>query len=205
LLHNSVYVEAFSGIDSDWSGWQLFVLLAASSVVMMSMWLALSSLAEREGPGSVTVSLSLSIMTAGLAIMLSGYIKGGVAGFPIAASLMGVVMVNSIAGPENYASNGRSFQSVIGFGITALFGLLWIGSFFGRLRAVEAVTIFLAPSLCWVSEFPVFRQMKRRHRMVLRLFAVAIPLAFQLFNAKRAFDQKLGSLVAGVTESSFGF
>lgn len=204
LLHNSVYLEVSSGVDATWPGSQLFVLLTASTVLLTVMWLLLSSLAKRDGPGSVTASLSLSIMTAGLAIILSGYIKGGVAGFPIAASLMGVVMTNSIVWPEDYVSNSRSFQSVIGFAITALFSLLWIGFFFGRLPAVDAVTIFLAPSLCWVSEFSVFRRIKRRHKMVLRLFAVAIPLAIQLLIAKRAFDQKLGPLLAGVTEYSLG-
>lgn len=204
LLHNSVYLQGFSGVDAKWSGWHLYAMLSASTVLPTVMWLLLSSLAKRDGPGSVTASLSLSIMTAGSAIILSGYIKGGVAGFPIAASLMGMVITNSIIWPVDYVSKGRWFQSVIGFAITALFSLLWIGSFFGRLPIVDAVTIFLAPSLCWVSEFSLFRRMKHRQRMFLRLFAVAIPLAVLLLNAKRAFDQKLSPLVADVTERAFG-
>lgn len=202
LLHNSVYLEVFSGVDATWSGSQLFVLLTVSAILLMAMWLLLSRLAQRDGPGSVTTSLSLSIMTAGLAIMLSGYIKGGVAGFPIAASLMGVVMTKSIVRPEVHVSNGQSFRCSIGLGITSLFSLLWIGSLFGQLPVVDAIVIFLAPSLCWVSEFSVFRRMKRRHRMFLRLFAVAIPLTIQLLIAKQTFDQKLAPLVAVAEESS---
>lgn len=202
LLHNSIYVEVFSGVDATWSGWQLFVLLTASAVLLMAMWLLLSRLARRDGPGSVTASLSLSIMTAGLAIMLSGYIKGGVAGFPIAASLMGVAITSSIVRSEVFISNGQSLQASIGLGITALFSLLWVGSLFGQLPAVDAIIIFLAPSLCWVSELTVFRRMKSRHKVVLRLITVAIPLTIQLLIAKRTFDQKMAPLVAVAEECS---
>lgn len=202
LLHNSVYLDAFSGVDETWSGWQILVLLTTSAVLLTSMWLVLSSLAKRDVPESVIASLSLSIMTAGMSIMLAGYIKGGVAAFPIAASLIGVVMTNSIVRPEVCVSNGCSFQSLIGLGVTSLFSLLWIGSFFGQLPTVDAIMIFLAPTLCWVSEFSVFRQMKSRRKVALRLVAVAIPLAIQLLIAKRTFDQKLAPLVAGATEFS---
>jgi hypothetical protein len=202
LLHNSVYLEVFSGIDATWSGWQLFVLLTVSAVLLMVMWLLLSRLEKRDGSGSVTASLALSIMTAGLAIMLSGYIKGGVAGFPIAASLMGVAMTNSIVRPEVFVANRQLLPSSIGLGIAALFSLVWVGSFFGQLPAVDAITIFLAPSLCWVSELTLFRRMTSRRKVVLRLIAVAIPLTVQLLIAKRAFDQKLAPLVAVAEESS---
>ncbi|MFO0998778.1 MAG: hypothetical protein U0936_00430 [Planctomycetaceae bacterium] len=202
LLHNSVYLEVFSGVNATWSGGQLFVLLAASVVLLTVMWLVLSSLAKRDVPGSVVASLSLSIMTAGISIMLAGYIKGGAAGFPMAASLMGLVIANAIFQPKVCVLNGRSFQSLIGLGVIALFSLLWIGSLFGQLPTADAFTIFLAPTLCWVSEFSVFRQMKSRRKVVLRLIAVAIPLAIQLLIAKRTFDQKLAPLVAGATEFS---
>lgn len=202
LLHNSVYLGASPNIAGTLSGWQIFVLLTTSAVLLTSMWLVLSSLAKRDVPESVIASLSLSIMTAGMSIMLAGYIKGGVAAFPIAASLIGVVMTNSIVRPEFCVSNGCSFQSLIGLGVTSLFSLLWIGSFFGQLPTVDAIMIFLAPTLCWVSEFSVFRQMKSRRKVALRLVAVAIPLAIQLLIAKRTFDQKLAPLVAGATEFS---
>lgn len=202
LLHNSVYLKVFSGVDATWSGWQLSVLLTVSAGLLMVMWLLLSRLEKRDGSGSVTASLALSIMTAGLAIMLSGYIKGGVAGFPIAASLMGVAMSNSIVRPGVFVANRQLLPSSIGPGITALFSLLWVGSFFGQLPTVDAMTIFVAPSLCWVSELTLFRRMKSRRKAVLRLIAVAIPLTIQLLNAKRAFDQKLAPLVAVAEEFS---
>ena len=201
LLHNSVYLQVFPSVNVTWSEWQIFFLLTASAVLLTSVWLVLFSLAERDGAGSVTASLSLSIMTAGLVVMLAGYIKGGAAAFPVSASLMGVVVANAIIQRAFDVSHCRSSQSLIGPGVTALFSLLWIGSLFGELPASTAITIFLAPTFCWVSEVSVFGRLSSRRKALLRLIAVAIPLAIQLFVAKRTFDQKLGALLAGVTES----
>lgn len=196
LLHNSVYLGVSPGIEGTWSDWQMFILLTASAVLLTAMWLLLSSLAKRDGPGSVASSLSMSIMTAGISIMLAGYIKGGVAAFPFAASLLGVVTISQFVRPNERSDDGRSMQGTIGLGVTALFSFLWIGYFFGQLPAIDAVVILLAPMLCWVSELSFFRRMSSRRSGLLRLVCVAIPLLIQLLIAKRTFDQKLAPLLA---------
>jgi hypothetical protein len=196
LLHNSVYLGVSPNIAGTWSGWQMFILLTASAVLLTAMWLLLSNLAKRDGPGSVASSLSMSIMTAGISIMLAGYIKGGVAAFPFAASLTGVVAIAQFVRPNERSDDGRFMQGTISLGVTALFSLLWVGYFFGQLPAIDAVVIFLAPVLCWVSELSFFRRMNSRRRGLLRLACVAIPLLIQLLIAKRTFDQKLAPLLA---------
>ena len=196
LLHNSVYLGVSSNISGTWSGGQMFILLTASAVLLTATWGVLTSLAKRDGPGSVVTSLSFSIMTAGISIMLAGYIKGGVAAFPFAASLMGVVAISQFVRPKERSDDGRPMQGAIGLAVTAQFSLLWIGYFFGQLPAIDAVVVFLAPTLCWVSELSFFRRMNSRRRVLLRLVCVAIPLLIQLLIAKRTFDQKLAPLLA---------
>ena len=199
LLHDSVYLGVSPNISGTWSGWQMFILLTASAVLLTATWGVLTSLAKRDGPGSVVASLSFSIMTAGISIMLAGYIKGGVAAFPFAASLMGIVAISQFVRPNERSDDGRSMQGTIGLGVTALFSFLWIGYFFGQLPAIDAVVIFLAPMLCWVSELSLFRRMNSRRKILLRLAVVAIPLMMQLFFAKEKFDQKLAPLLAKAT------
>lgn len=205
LLHKSVYVRVSPDIDACWSEWKVIILLAASAALLNTVWLLLSSLAIRDEPRSVITSLSLSIMTAGISIMLAGYIRGGAAGLPVAASLVGVVMATTACQPKFCVLNHQSLQCLIGPAVTVLFSLLWIGSLFGQLPAIDALTILVAPLLCWVSELAVFRRMNRRSKVALRLIAVVIPLTLTLVNAKRTFDQKLGPLVAIIGESLFSF
>lgn len=199
LLHQSVYLSTSPGLDGTWSAKQIYVLLPGSALSLAFAWWLLTSLEKRSGPGSVVASLSLSIMTAGISIMLAGYIKGGVAAFPIAASLTGVVVISQFVRPDEHVAHGRNLQGAIGLGVIALFSLLWIGYFFGQLPAVDAVVIFLAPTLCWVSELSLFRRMNSRRKLLLRLAVVAIPLMVQLFFAKEKFDQKLAPLLAKAT------
>ncbi len=201
LLHNSVYLGASPGEKDAWSNRQTLIILIAGAVALGAAWRLLSRLANRAGSGSVVASLSISIMAAGLAIMLAGYIKGGVATFPISAALIGTIAVSPMARRDRCATNGRYFHGPIGIGIAALFSLLWIGCFFGQLRAVDAIVIFMAPLLCWISELSVFRGMNGSRKVLLRLIAVAIPLLVVLLNAKRSFDQKLAPLVADAAQA----
>ena len=196
LLHNSVYLSTSPGVERMWSATQIYVLLTGGALFLASSWWLLTSLAKRSGPDSVVASVSLSIMTAGISIMLAGYIKGGVAAFPFAASLMGIVAISQFVRPKERSDDGRSMQGTIGLGVTALFSFLWIGYFFGQLPAIDAFVIFLAPMLCWVSELSLFRRMNNRRKILLRLAVVAIPLMTQLFFAKEKFDQKLAPLLA---------
>ncbi len=205
LLHNSVYLGVSPSIAGTWSGWQMFILLTASAVLLTATWLLLSSLAKRDGSSSVAASLSLSIMTAGISIMLAGYIKGGVAAFPVAASVIGVVSISQFLRSDERSDDGQSMQGTIGPGVTTLFSLLWIGYFFGQLPAINSVVIFFAPVLCWVSEFSFFRALNCRRRFLLRLIVVTIPLLTQLTIAKLAFDQKLAPLLADASEVLPGF
>ena len=205
LLHNSVYLGVSPNIAGTWSGWQIFILLTASAVLLMATWLLLSNLAKRNGPSSVAASLSLSIMTAGISIMLAGYIKGGVAALPFAASLIGVVSISQFLRSDERSDDGQSMQGTIGTGVTTLFSLLWIGYFFGQLPVIDSVIIFFAPVLCWVSEFSFFRALNCRRRFLLRLIVVIIPLLTQLTIAKLAFDHKLAPLLADASEVLPGF
>lgn len=196
LLHNSVYLSMSPGVEGMWSSRQFYLFLTGSTLLLASTWWLLTSLARRSGPGSVVASLSLSLMTAGISIMLAGYIKGGVAALPFAASLIGVLAIFPFFRQDERVAHGRNAQGMIGLGLMALFSLLWIGCFFGQLPVVDSVVIFVAPVLCWGSELPLFRRMNSRRKVLLRLAVVATPLMVQLFLAKGKFDQKLAPLLA---------
>ena len=83
LLRGSVYL---SGSVDDWPLWWSNATLAVSAVVLAGFWGLLSSLSQRSPGISIPLAIVLAIQCAGLNVMMAGYIKGGAAAFPMAAT-----------------------------------------------------------------------------------------------------------------------
>lgn len=171
LLHGSVYLSAAqpTGMTVSWG-----VAVAAWTALVIATWALLARLARRSPGVSIPLALALSLQSAGLAIMLAGYIAGGAAALPLSAALVGVTLTTVT--PPRMQISSTSLSSLVAFGVFALGGLLFIGLFFGRLTIPSALAILLAPLLCWATELPALR---RRDPWIvggLRLLLVAIPL-----------------------------
>ena len=196
LLHGSVHLNGFHNEP-------LLLLkpvaeLIACSVLFAGTWGMLSWLSERSGGCSIPLALALTIQCAGLCIMMAGYIKGGAATFPFTAALVGTTLAASLVVKRS------SITAMLGIGMVELFGILFIGRFFGRISTGFALTMLVTPLLCWVSEFPTLRQRKPWLVGTFRLLLVAIPLVVALVLAKQDFDKAmtplLGQLITGATD-----
>ena len=192
LLHGSVYL---SGFGNDWTRGQLVTALALSGAVLVAVWALLFWLSRRSPGVSIPLALGLAIQCAGLTVMMAGYIKGGAAAFPFAATLAattigaGWLMQRSGANPKFDA------PAILGIGVVGLFGVLFIGRFFGRLSTGGALVMLLAPLLCWATETPRLRHRQPWLVGSLRLVLVAIPLVVVLAVAKRDFDREMAPLL----------
>jgi hypothetical protein len=186
LLHGSTYL---TGTDHDWPGWQALTALSICGGLLAGMWALMSWLSQRSPGMSIPLALGLAIQCTGLTVMMAGYLKGGAAAFPLAAALV----ATSIAGGLVTKRSDRA--SIIGIGVVGLFGLLFIGRFFGRLSTVSAVVLLLAPLLCWVSELPFLRCRSPWLVGSLRFLLVAMALAVVLAMAKRDFDREMAPLL----------
>lgn len=182
LVHDSVYVHSDG---NEWSALQLAFLLIVSSVLLAAVWMSMLSLLQCTSDISVPITLAMTILAAGLVVMLAGYLKGGAASFPIASALFGVAVV---------CRNRADVQGMIGIGVMSLFSVLFIGRFFGGVTTTTAVVVFVSPLMCWIVELPGFRPRKPWQVVALRLGLVAIPLLIVLAIAKRDFDRGLGPL-----------
>lgn len=187
LLHGSVHLDGFQG--------ELLLLLQSvaelvvCSVLLAGTWGLLSWLSERSPGCSIPLSLALTIQCAGLIIMMAGYIKGGVATFPLTATLLGTTLAAS------FVIKCPPFTAIIGIGVVELFGVLFIGHFFGRISTGFALTMLLTPLMCWVSEFPALRHRNPWLVGSIRLFLIAIPLVVALALAKENFDRAMTPLL----------
>lgn len=201
LLHASVYLDASNG---EWTLRQAGSVWALSGGLLAGVWGLLAWLAHRRPGISIPMTLGLASQCAGMTVMLMGYIKGGAAALPLAATLISTSLaarlVSRRTGVSATAEQKVRFgtAAILGVGVVGLFGLLFIGRFFGRVTTSDALTIFIAPLLCWVTEMPGLRHRKAWLVGTVRLVVVAIPLLFVLAMAKRDFDRDMGPLLGQV-------
>lgn len=171
LLRGSVYL---AGATPEWTAGQAVAILGACAALFIALWAILSRLADRAPSVSTPLALAMSIANTGLAIMLAGYIKGGSVALPIAAALAGTALATTRLAPQSVMAGA------IGLGVVSLYGLSFIGVFFGRLSVASALALLLSPGLCWVTELPMLRGRSPRVVASVRLGVVAIPLLIVL-------------------------
>lgn len=186
LLHDSVHLD---GNRSEWSEWQVVVVQAICGVLLITEWSALDWLSTRPAAYSIPLAMAEATWCAGIAIMLAGYLRGGEAAFPLVAALVGVT------GAMRIVTTSPVFHGAIGVGVVGLFGLLFIGRFFGGLSTPTALILFISPLLCCATELPLLRFRNPWIVGVLRMALVTIPLVVVLAGAKRDFDRDMAPLL----------
>ena len=127
--------------------------------------------------------------------MLAGYIKGGAAALPVVATILSATIVVALVSKRLSSVANFGEQSIIGIGAVSLFGLLFIGYFFGRLSTGSTLTMLFSPLLCWASEIAVIRNRAIWLVGAVQLTLVAIPLSVVLSLAKRDFDRDMAPLL----------
>ena len=186
LLHDSIYLRATAG---QWTPSQAWALLAVSSASLLAVWALLVCLSSRSSGPSIPVALALTSQSAAVTVMLAGYVTGGAAALPLTAALVATSIAASLL-TRHWEAEG-----VIGIGTVLLFGLLFIGRFFGGLSTGQTLAMFWAPVICWVSELPGVRRRPDWQIVAVRLSAVLAPLAIVLVLAKQSFDRHTAPLL----------
>ena len=192
LLHGSVYL---SGGNDHLPMWQSVVVMAVCAVLLAGVWGLLSALPERSAGDSIPLVLGLTIQCAGLTIMMAGYIQGGGAAIPLAATIVSTTIAAWLIQRRPGDPTHAHCPAIMGVGVVGLFGVLFIGRFFGRISNGCALAMLLTPLLCWVTELPFLRHRNPWLRGLIRLMIVSSVLAFVLFAAKRDFDRDMVPLL----------
>ena len=192
LLHGSVYLTSHG---TELPIWQAGMRLLVCSGLLASLWWLLLRLSQRSPGVSISLSLCLAIQCTGLTVMLAGYIKGGAAALPVVATILSATIVVALVSKRLSSVANFGEQSIIGIGAVSLFGLLFIGYFFGRLSTGSTLTMLFSPLLCWASEIAVIRNRAIWLVGAVQLTLVAIPLSVVLSLAKRDFDRDMAPLL----------
>jgi hypothetical protein len=182
LLFGSVHVvEGHAG----GMGMTPAVLYVASGLMLAATWFPLDWLNDRlSAQMPLMAALGSAIFCAGVAVMLGGYINGGAVVCPLVGALAGAAVTSRAVTPSLPTA-------LIALGVVELYGVVFVGTFFGRLDLGPALALILSPLVCWVSEFPGVRQWRPWVKAALQLALVAISLALVVGLAKRDFDVRM--------------
>jgi hypothetical protein len=184
LLYNTTFLAGLSGSGKgEWDPQQTCLILGALALALATVWALLARLGERS-PGSASL-LGLAIVCAASApaVIVSGYVGGGMLAAPFAAALGGAGLASlAVPGPS------RS-DNLLGVGAVGLFSILLLGCFFGRMPTWIALVLFLAPLLLWLPAGPWLRGWNPWLRTALCLIVVTVPAvlgAHQAYQVSRA-------------------
>lgn len=186
LWRGSIYA---TGYGNEWAAQQAGAALAICGGLLAAEWAVLAWLYARSPGISIPLVLSQTTLCAGMLVMLAGYVTGGESALPPAAALAGASLASARLTKHPLA------PIMIGIGLVGLFGLLFIGRFFGGLTNDRALVVLLAPLLCCATEARAFRGQKPWRIAALRLGLTAIPLIAVLSLAKRDFDRDTAPLL----------
>ncbi|WP_442505640.1 hypothetical protein SH528x_004437 [Novipirellula sp. SH528] len=192
LMHQSVYLNE----SGEWTLWQTYLAMIICSGLFGVVWLLMCRLSKRSSEAvSIPLSLCLSIQSAGVCVMLAGYIKGGAVAIPITAAVLGTAIAAGVMRKRGEVNIAFHSDALIGIAVVMLFSVLFFGHFFGRLTITNALAMMIAPTLCWVTEMRGIRQLSPWRVGAIRVAFVAIPLMIVLVAAKRDFDRSFAPLL----------
>ncbi|MFO0913258.1 MAG: hypothetical protein U0795_09885 [Pirellulales bacterium] len=186
LVHDSVYLQ--SGVLSSYL-WSWPALVVGGGLWGSLQW-SVVRLGRRTPVASAVPLLAASLGTAGLMIVLAGYLKGGAVALVWSAAVLGSslgVVVDRRA---------ASLSAVIGVVYTLLCGLALVGCWFGAVEVWASMLVIAAPLAGWLVELPSFRNWPTAVRELIRWGLVLGSLVMLLVLAKRRFDRELRPLLS---------
>lgn len=186
LLFDSVYLRTNSG---EWNGVASVVTLLCCGLTLAVVWCAVQRIDRLRGGPEMPLALSMSILCGGMLAMLGGYIKGGSAALPLAGAMLGFAVVRR----PSSALVASSVANALG--VVGLFGIVFVGCFFGRVGSVSAVVTVIAPLLAGLPLALPITKSRVWLRTIVALLLVAIPLSIVLAHAKYDFDQRMAPLL----------
>lgn len=186
LLFDSVYLR---GVQDEWNQVAAFTTIAfCGALFAIVWWLVIRMDVTGAGP-VVPFALAMSILSGGILVILGGYIKGGSASLPLAGAMLGFGAANCMRATPRPAS------PVLALGVASLFGIVFVGRFFGRVTTATGITTVLAPLLAGLPILLRIPPTRNRLRLVLAVVLVAIPLTIVVAIAKRDFDIRMAPLL----------
>ena len=189
ILHGSSYLVDLAGPGSaEWPPIRRWLILGGLGLGTACNWSGLVWIQSRTRSAiRIPLALATALLGAGLAVMLSGYASGGLTALPLALALLGATAAAGLFGADDR-------DTAPGVGLIGLSSVLMMGVFFGRLRIVEAVVLFVSPLLAGVPETNRPSRLSPRFRTALGVALTACAVLAAIATAWRRFAAEVAGL-----------
>jgi hypothetical protein len=168
-----------------------FIIVTCTAALMAAVHVT-QTLTERTSPLVTGLLITLTLPAAGIAIMLAGYIKGGSAALPLAGSLLATIV------GLQFITHKSHRHAIDEIAMLALFGLLMIGHFYGRISLLQAAGLLGSPLLAAGAPLPKKVRSSGIDAPRFRLLLLALLLSAQLSIAGWEFFVRMKPLLAEV-------
>lgn len=182
LLYRTSYLADLAGPGSaEWSTSVAALHLLSTAAIVVLVWTSLAKWQSRTTDTALAAVLAITAVAAGVTVVLSGYLLGGLVGV-IWASALTSIAVASVAFDRPQAHGQFLAVAMLGIG-----GVLVMGRYFGALALPQALAIAFAPTMVWLGEIPRLQRLPARLRLTLQASIVSLPLLIVVMNAALKF------------------
>jgi len=188
LLHRSIYLQGNAAATVALVAGSASLLILVNRL-LMRQWL-------RTRRASIPFALAATLFAAGLLVAMAGYIKGGTVALPWSAAVAGTTIAACWIGARG------DLQGVAGLAVVLLFGVLFIGRYFGAITTGSALILMVTPLSCWVTELPGIRDSTPWQKQCVYLSIVAVTIVVVLLMAKQTFDRDMAPLLGEVERAT---
>ena len=184
LLDRSSYLQ-----ESAMVAWGMIV---AGGGLLVAAHHGADRLSVRASSPVVALAVAAALLVVGALVPMAGYIRGGAAAIPWAGAVAGISIWSLMGRSRGLRADLRG---VIKLSIIVLFGVVFIGRYFGRLSTATAIAVLLAPLGGWIAESPLLRRYPPLTKDVARLVVVGLILLAAFLAAKQEFDRGVAPLL----------
>lgn len=202
LLYRSSYLADLDGPGSaEWSAGTAAAIFAVLAICLAGLGEQMGHCARRTSRPAVAAALTLTLLAAGVTVMLSGYYRGGLFALPIAGAVAGASSAactlpqrRQVPQPANDSLSPAASGAVpvdsgpaVAIGLVGLFSVLVMGRFFGALSTVAMLGLAAAPVMMWAALLPPFHKLPPWVRGLVAVAAVVLPLVAIVVQAQANF------------------
>ncbi len=185
VVWRSIYVANVGGPDSRiWSNWQMVAWFSLIGLGSFGLWAIAIVLVRKLPLGLLTWIMAFVYLCSGVTIMLSGYLSAGQLAFPLAVSLITMLIATG-------QSNKREvLEGAVGISTLLLVGLFVAGHFFAELRAIDAIILGVSLLLPGVIKLPIIAKRRLWLQVVLAVLISCTPPLFVVYQTQHRFSER---------------
>lgn len=196
LLQGTVYLSDVGGPGTrEWSVIQATFILVTLPIAIVAGWWTLSRIHGKPLGRLVEFLVLSTCVSAGIAVMLSGYLTGGQIALPLAGAFAGALFVSAFR-------FGSAADRPLGVVVVGLASVLLLGCCFGTLPLPVALLLYFAPLAAALTGLPSIRRLAVPWRIAATLVLYTALVGAVLWHVQRVYLADATPPASGMPETT---